>query len=388
MEGRKRNIVCLIVSLFFILYITILSRVPTLTRTVHLLPLWSYLSSGHWRQILLNIFLFIPLGYFLTALYSKFKHLCLWTIFSALTVSIGIELIQFFTCRGMLDVDDLISNSLGAAVGLLIYKPLERKKYSGVKKWIPESLLFAGFIGCIIVAVSTAEDNMLIRITEQFDFAISSATVKDETVYLEGTCFTYDRTTPNYTLVLDGVEVETNVNGKRFEASIILPKGKSELQIHFDGYEPMPTGVWLKLIDSIVSVDYVSEDVDQPEGIGQRAVLKAFSPEYDTYVYQDGNRIIRYIGWEELDSSTEIIYHLRTNTPELLPAKRRQYRFDNRGFRLGSDKETTVIGRFRVFEDIIPDYYNVTAIVVGFNTQGTITWIDSFRVGDYAVYAP
>ena len=97
---------------------------------------------------------------------------------------------------------------------------------------------------------------------------------------------------------------------------------------------------------------------------------------------QDVERLLWLIG-TEIDKSTEVIYHIHTDEPEKLPENRVQYGFDNRGFRVGAERaenELEPIDLYRVFERKIPDEYNVTAIVVGFNTDGTITWSDSFRV--------
>lgn len=84
-----------------------------------------------------------------------------------------------------------------------------------------------------------------------------------------------------------------------------------------------------------------------------------------------------------IDKNTEIIYHIHTTEPEKLPEKRIQYGFDNRGFRAGverAENELEGIHHYRVFEKEIPQDYNVTAVVVGFNTDGMITWNDSFRI--------
>ena len=111
--------------------------------------------------------------------------------------------------------------------------------------------------------------------------------------------------------------------------------------------------------------------------------LKAWNEEYDTLVYQDGERLLWLIG-TEIDKNTEVIYHIHTDEPEKLPERRVQYGFDNRGFRVGAERaenELEQIDHYRVFEREIPEEYNVTAIVVGFNTEGTITWTESFRTG-------
>ena len=117
------------------------------------------------------------------------------------------------------------------------------------------------------------------------------------------------------------------------------------------------------------------------KGLPEGVVLKAWNEEYDTLVYLDGNRVLWLIG-TEIDKNTEVICHIHTDEPEKLPERRVQYGFDNRGFRVGDERaenELEGIDHYRVFEKEIPEEYHVTAIVVGFNTDGTITWTESFR---------
>lgn len=165
--NKRRQVILIFISLFCVLFITLLSRVPTLTRTIHLIPLWSFTSHGHGRQILLNIALFIPLGYFLASSFESTRHPRVWPIITALATSAGIELTQFLTYRGMLDVDDLISNCCGAAVGLLIYKSVEKLSRDGrgrqSEKWMPVVLITACLIGCIMVAVPAAKSLLMSR---------------------------------------------------------------------------------------------------------------------------------------------------------------------------------------------------------------------------------
>ena len=101
------------------------------------------------------------------------------------------------------------------------------------------------------------------------------------------------------------------------------------------------------------------------------AVLKAFIPEYDAFIYQIQDRLIWLIG-APLDPKTEIIYHIHTDQPELLPASRIKYRFDNRGFRINDKSERERIGTYRVFEKTIPSSYHITLIKVGFYSEGKV----------------
>lgn len=69
-----------------------------------------------WLNVLLNIALFVPLGFLLPLLAKPFRkwYAALGTGFG---VSLLIELTQLFTGSGMCDVDDLFTNTLGAMLG-------------------------------------------------------------------------------------------------------------------------------------------------------------------------------------------------------------------------------------------------------------------------------
>ena len=69
-----------------------------------------------WLNVLLNIALFVPLGFLLPLLAKPFRK---WyaALGAGFGVSLLIELTQLFTGRGMCDVDDLFTNTLGAMLG-------------------------------------------------------------------------------------------------------------------------------------------------------------------------------------------------------------------------------------------------------------------------------
>lgn len=82
------------------------------------------------RQFLMNVALFVPMGVFLPLLYRRCAGL--WPVTRAgCLISCGIEALQFviymvfFTGRTT-DVDDVIANTAGAAVGYLVYRLLLR----------------------------------------------------------------------------------------------------------------------------------------------------------------------------------------------------------------------------------------------------------------------
>ena len=63
-----------------------------------------------------NIIMFVPLGFFLRALVSRCHKF--WRCMGAVAVIMtAVELCQLFTLRGFCEIDDLILNLLGAAIG-------------------------------------------------------------------------------------------------------------------------------------------------------------------------------------------------------------------------------------------------------------------------------
>lgn len=74
-----------------------------------------------------NLAVLIPLGFFLPILFSRQRSFPIFLITVILLVCV-IELAQFLTRRGALDVDDLILNVPGACLGWLIWRALQKKR--------------------------------------------------------------------------------------------------------------------------------------------------------------------------------------------------------------------------------------------------------------------
>ena len=72
-----------------------------------------------------NVVLFIPLGYFLPRLFQSMKNFFL-CMFTALTFILGIEMFQLISNFGIFDVDDIFLNGCGVLIGYLGYRGLRR----------------------------------------------------------------------------------------------------------------------------------------------------------------------------------------------------------------------------------------------------------------------
>jgi glycopeptide antibiotics resistance protein len=72
------------------------------------------------KNTILNIILFIPLGIMLPFLWKKYNNLKTTLIFG-FSMSLVIELLQILTYRAT-DINDLIANTLGAVVGYFVFR--------------------------------------------------------------------------------------------------------------------------------------------------------------------------------------------------------------------------------------------------------------------------
>ncbi len=89
-------------------------------------------------NILGNIFVFSPVGFFLPLLWKKFNHILLAT-FCGFLLSLFIETMQLFQYRGT-DVDDLILNTAGALVGYGCYLFFRKYFYTTIGKFRLQSI--------------------------------------------------------------------------------------------------------------------------------------------------------------------------------------------------------------------------------------------------------
>jgi len=90
---------------------------------LNLIPLIGMIDD--WKNSILNILLFVPLGMTLPLLWNKFRC-AKRTVLFGLLMSLAIETLQILTFRAT-DVNDLITNTLGAYLGFQCSKLWLRK---------------------------------------------------------------------------------------------------------------------------------------------------------------------------------------------------------------------------------------------------------------------
>lgn len=137
---RKRSIInavlCFITALI-ILYATILTRsagVPEVILTPFASLTAARIQPEIYREMLMNVFLFFPLGLTLSNALPRKWHrwgrIALTTLVGCI-LSAGIEYVQYRYALGMAEADDVICNTMGAFIGstsLLIAHAIEKSR--------------------------------------------------------------------------------------------------------------------------------------------------------------------------------------------------------------------------------------------------------------------
>ncbi len=102
-------------------------------------------TRGFYKQVIGNILLFIPFGYFVSA-YCNIKSLGTISIVSLLS-SLVIEIVQHYIGRSF-DVDDIILNMVGGIIGFLLYISL-----NAIKNHLPKFMRKDWFLNLISIII-------------------------------------------------------------------------------------------------------------------------------------------------------------------------------------------------------------------------------------------
>ena len=154
-ESRKVIIHEELFNLLFITYLLLLFHLVTsqdiqVYNGTNLIPFREILryevgTSSFYKQVIGNIILFIPFGYFVSS-YCKIKNLGTITLVSLLS-SLTIEVVQHFIGRSF-DIDDIILNVVGGIIGFLLYVCL-----NAIRNHLPKFLRKDWFLNLISILI-------------------------------------------------------------------------------------------------------------------------------------------------------------------------------------------------------------------------------------------
>lgn len=126
--SRKWRSITLLVYVILLLSGTIFLRDEKAKLVVKTDVLWSYFDKTARENLMFdhiqNIVAFVPIGFLICSLTTEFR--LVKALLTGLLISFAIEFLQFEFQRGVVDVDDLFNNTLGAFFGFMLFKIIEK----------------------------------------------------------------------------------------------------------------------------------------------------------------------------------------------------------------------------------------------------------------------
>jgi glycopeptide antibiotics resistance protein len=134
MKGSRANRVTIVlfivylVAVFWIIVLKLNVQFSNIgTRNINLIPYKAPLllnATPDYGEMIMNVLIFVPLGLYAGILFKS------WSfgkkVFLAFSVSFLCEVFQFILRIGLFDTTDLVNNTLGGIIGLIIYKGIEK----------------------------------------------------------------------------------------------------------------------------------------------------------------------------------------------------------------------------------------------------------------------
>ena len=111
-----------------IIYVTVLLKLVYFSREpgsrsgidINLLDIWGNSIIEH-AYVIENILMFIPFGILFPSTFFSFRR-CIRCIAIGCLCSISIEIMQLISKRGFCQLDDIVLNTIGTAIGYIMYK--------------------------------------------------------------------------------------------------------------------------------------------------------------------------------------------------------------------------------------------------------------------------
>ena len=119
----RNTLFCLLFGyVFFVLCVTLIFRDQSESIRVFIRPFWSYHVPNYKliAELVLNVLLFVPIGFLAAAAMRRTKMLVLTGI--ACCFSMTIEVLQLLFRRGVCNIDDVIHNTFGFVLGYCIFR--------------------------------------------------------------------------------------------------------------------------------------------------------------------------------------------------------------------------------------------------------------------------
>ena len=124
LPAAKLPVAAFVIYLALMLVITFLSRESGDSKGIdlELFSTWG-INARNNAFVIENVLLFVPYGFLAGFAFGRYRRFLPCLALGAAT-SLGIETLQLVTGRGFFQIDDILTNTLGAVVGFLLYRLL------------------------------------------------------------------------------------------------------------------------------------------------------------------------------------------------------------------------------------------------------------------------
>ncbi len=129
-RGRKKGEVSPVPIIVFNIYAALMMSITYLSREngsrigldLELFSTWG-INTRNNAYVVENILLFVPYGFLCCWAFPGVRKFFRCTLVGALT-SLGIEILQLATGRGYFQIDDILTNTIGAMLGYILFRLL------------------------------------------------------------------------------------------------------------------------------------------------------------------------------------------------------------------------------------------------------------------------
>ena len=344
--------------------------------------------------------MFVPLGFLLSALFSKHRFI----IPTAILFSLTIETLQLFLMRGLFEWDDVVSNTIGACIGILLYQAITKIPAEKSRRIITTSISSAFILTCLIVfacGYGTVEADSTVR---NYCFQVDSLFHSGGVLAINGFCFRYEYPSSDYTLLLrteNGTQIELDketvtrpdVNeyfsceydytASGFRAIGSVEEGEYEILIKWPWSIALSTGVFVgPSIHYVPEKEFIAPAIEAE--FVENGILRVYQPDVHCWVYQYQGSLYWIANKDfyfEDDGSTIIQYQLWTTQTEKLPQHRRDnnWLWDNISGNFEDYEIRGDFGPYRVMKRKLPTEYSISSIETGYFKDGKWIWREFFR---------
>ncbi len=156
---KEKRITCIVFGIYMFLlcwlvlfkFATNIEEIPHM-RGVNLIPFYSGTENVfHFKEVLYNVLVFVPAGYYLTAFGSE-KSPVLGVIGTTL-LSLFFEITQWIFAIGATDITDVITNTLGGFSGMLLFFIMGRIFRNRRVKIINILGIAIEVLGCLLLGI-------------------------------------------------------------------------------------------------------------------------------------------------------------------------------------------------------------------------------------------